>query len=149
MSKKYRKIHLAIIERILPAVSYFLIVLSMGLEIAVRKSMGIHRDLVFRKGIIEKTVLSVEKLNIYKYLILAGIGICTVIIILRRYKINDRLRKYIFLTVGLSILLLMMIISYNKVSLIAYPWMVISVGIMVICQYIRIINGIVNKGNSK
>ncbi|WP_432663040.1 hypothetical protein R9X47_20935 [Wukongibacter baidiensis] len=140
MLRRCRKCHLVVTEKILPVISYFFIVLSIGIEAAARKSMGIHRDLVFRKGALEDTVLSVKLLNIYKWIIIAGIVVCIGIIILRRANIIGRLKQYVFFTVALSIVLLVMIIFYKEVSLIAYPWMVVSVGTAVIFQYIRIIN---------
>jgi len=145
MSKGYRTIHLVMIEKVLPRISYFLIVLSISLEIAARKSMGVHRDLVFRRGVLEKTILSLDVLNIYKWVALVGIGSCIGIMIFKRDNIIDKLKKYTFSTVGLSIVFLVMSIYYNEVSLLAYPWMIGSIGIAVLFQYIRIIAQIINK----
>lgn len=142
MLKRYKKFYLVMTEKILPTILYFIITLSIGLEIAAQKSMGVYRDLIFRKEALENTILHIEILNIYKWIILVGIGACAIIISLRKVNTSDRVKKYIFGTMGLSIVLLIMISFYNKVSFVAYPWMVLSVGLSVLFQYIRIISQI-------
>ncbi|SHK51548.1 hypothetical protein [Paramaledivibacter caminithermalis] len=139
MEKRYNKLYLPIIQKIFTIISCILIILSLGLEAASKKSMGVYRDLVFRKGLLENTILSSNLLNLYKWFLIAGIGSCAVIIILKRIYIIDRMKKYIKATMALSIILLIMILFYNRVGLTAYPLMVVSIGITVVLRYIMII----------
>lgn len=139
MKKKYNELSLQMMQKIFTIISCILIILSLGLEVASKKSMGVYRDLVFRKGLLENTILSSNLLNLYKWFLIAGIGSCAVIIILRRIYIIDRMKKYIKTTMALSIILLIMISFYDRVGLIAYPWMVVSIGITVVLRYIMII----------
>lgn len=139
MVKKYGKIYLVMVHRIFTVISCILIISSLGLEIASRKSMGVYRDLVFRKGILENTILGSDLLNIYKWLTMIGIGVCIIIIFSKRNSIISRAKKYIWTTISFSIVFVIMIIFYNKISWIAYPLMLVSIGITVIFQYIVIV----------
>lgn len=79
-----------------------------------------------------------------------GIVFCIIVFILlkrdyeksSKLKINNGLtytyKKYLMYTIGASILLLIMIIFYDKVTWLAYSWMLLSVLIIVIVQYIRL-----------
>lgn len=140
MTRGFKSVSSLVIEKILPYISYMIILLSIVLEIAAKKSMGFQRDLIYRKGLLENSILTFDLLNIYKWIVLAGIVFCTIIIISKGDTFSDRLKKYIHHTIALSIVFVIMIIFYTKVTLVAYPLMVLSIGISVVFQYIRIVN---------
>jgi hypothetical protein len=111
----------------------------MGVEILSKKSMGVYRELLFRKEILESRIFSPSLLNIYKWILIVGIVYTIIITILRGNYGIDKANRYIKLTMGLSIMLLIMIVFYDKVDLITYPLLVVSISIIVILRYIMII----------
>lgn len=139
MEKKYNKYYLLMLRKVFTVVSYILISLCMGVEILSKKSMGVYRELLFRKEILESRIFSPSLLNIYKWILIVGIVYTIIITILRGNYGIDKANRYIKLTMGLSIMLLIMIVFYDKVDLITYPLLVVSISIIVILRYIMII----------
>jgi hypothetical protein len=150
-NKIYRTVWQRIIEQIMPGVTYFIFAMSIILQKGSESRMGIQRDLMVRNKKLTSSILAPNLLEFYKWGVGIGILFCIVIFnFLKRdsekylnftvkNSLGYRYRKYLIHTAGTNALLLIMLIFYNKATWLAYPWMVLSVLIIVIVQYIRLI----------
>lgn len=148
--KQKRSILSLLVERLLPIFAWLMIILSIGLQIGTQKSMGIYRDLVVRNRVLTNSILTKKLVGVYQWSIWIVIGICLVIFYYHRRRLisqNSDVRKgnlmfrfvkYFRRTMLISIVWFIMIFVDDKVSLLAYPWMVLSVMVMVCIQYLRL-----------
>ncbi len=145
------KVFSKIVEQILPVTSWVIFMMSLVLQIGVQNRMGIQRDLIVRNKKLAATVFSTTYLEGYKLILIAGIAFCIILFIWKRkifshqnisilkWPFSYRWRKYLIYTLAVSILGIIMLAFYNSVSWLAYPWMLLSVLIMVIVQYSRLL----------
>lgn len=137
-----------IVNKVLPAISYTLIILTQILQYLSKKSMGVQRDIVFRNGKITSTVLAQDLLQVYKWMTIIGIIFC-VVILMRNFKYNqydkynrsnNKVFAYTISTLFLTLIFFIMIIKYNSVNLLTYPIIMLCMLIALIIQYIRLVN---------
>ncbi|WP_227762117.1 hypothetical protein [Zhaonella formicivorans] len=129
-----------IFTKILPAVSWLLLLLSLLLQIGVQKRMGIQRDLYVRNRALQQTVFTPELVMLYKLLIL--LVLLWLILFLFRMiirKNNENLSRFAVLTLFGSAFALNLLMFYGKISSPAYPWIVLASLLFVIIQLTRLI----------
>lgn len=151
MIRSFKRFCGVIIESILPSISYIFIIMSLILQFGAQNSMGIYRDLSYRNTLLKNTILTFKLLHLYMLISLIGIFICIGVLyfnnkrikkeafLLKAHNSQNKFSRYLWCTIGISLLFIFMITIYDKIFWIAYPWMVLTVGIGVIIQYIRII----------
>ncbi len=136
-----------IIEKIAPIFSWLFVVLSLALQIGAQNSMGIYRDLVYRNWFLTNTLMTKKFLKIYQWSVLLGIGFCITIFLLRKIRplkdyiigsLEYRWNRYLRRIICLSVVCFCMIIIYERVTWIAYPWILLSILITVCVHYIRL-----------
>ncbi len=147
------------LEYIMPYGAGFLVLVSLLLQYGVKKYMGFQRDLIYRNGVLSKTILSPDRLKLYQWIMLLGIGICLTIYIVKNRKIvqnnfnnnlnnklnnknmnvQNKLMNYLIRTTITSTIGLLLTFYYNKAPWIAYPVTVLTTLILIITQYIRVI----------
>lgn len=139
------------IEKILPMFSWIIFIATLLLQIGVKKSMTINRDLIYRNKILNSSILKSSHLSVYQGILFIGIAFCIFLyfINMKRFsyhklfaKKNDginRLKKYLILTFSMSILCISMLVFYQEVTLLAYPFMMMGALLVVMIQYARLI----------
>lgn len=135
--KKYKVTILnLLINKILPSISYLLIILSISLGPISKNSMLLYRDLIYRNKILNNAIFTKSLLNIY--LIIIILGVLTYIVLLFRNK-NERYKNKIniYITLILSISSLSMIILHDKATGLSYPWILLSLLISLFTHYIK------------
>ncbi|MCM1989745.1 hypothetical protein [Oceanirhabdus seepicola] len=134
---------------IFPILSYILFFMSIYLIKLVDDRMGLQRDLFVRNKKLFTSVLSPELVIIYKIILIIG----TLISIYYMFKVNRQNKSTMFgsktysfkayyygiFSSAVSIAAFAMLFSLEKVDTLAFPWIVISLLIAAIVQYIRII----------
>ncbi|QEK12917.1 hypothetical protein FQB35_11610 [Crassaminicella thermophila] len=138
---KRRDLGAIIIESVMPILSWIFLAMTIGLKRFAENSMGIQRDLIVRNKLLNTSILKENLLSIYKWSLLIGIGICIILFfIFMKKNIKNRLwMKYLIKTVSASSLGILIILYYEKVSSLAYPWMTLGILIVVVIQYIRMV----------
>lgn len=134
---------------IFPILSYILFFMSIYLIRLVDDRMGLQRDLFVRNKNLFTSVLSAELVIIYKIILIIG-TLISLYSIFKGYKENkSRMfgrRTYsfkayyygVFSTV-VSIAAFVMLFSLESADTLAFPWIVISLLIAAVVQYIRLI----------
>lgn len=149
--KEKRSIWSLLVERLIPIFTWVMVVMSLGLQIGAQKSMGVYRDLIVRNRLLTDSILTKSLMGVYQWGIWIGICLCLVIFYYhkrrlipqnylgtRKSNIAFRLVKYCRRTLIVSLIWFIMISVYDQVPMLAYPWMIFSVMVMVCIQYIRL-----------
>src|SRR3954451_13351892 len=123
---------LKIIGRLTFLILQFLVIIAaVVLEDLSTKKMGVNRYLLFSKEEYAELFLSPERLKIYGILFIVGIIVCFILFIVNMKKGSSILLAIIYQIIGLIIL--------SKVTLLAYPFFVLGIWIVIIFQYLWIV----------
>ena len=135
---------------IFPILSYILFFMSLYLIKLVDDRMGLQRDLFVRNKKLFTSVLSPELVIIYKIILIIG----TLISIYFIFKVNRQNKSsmfgsktysfkayyYGFFSIAVSIATFVMLFFLEQAVTLAFPWIMISLLVTVVVQYIRIIH---------
>ncbi len=153
---KKRSVGTIVFGWIVPLFSYILFFMSIYLIRLVDDRMGLQRDLFVRNKKLFTSVLSPELVIIYKILLIIGVLISIYFI----FKVNKENRSTMFgsktpsfkayyygiFSILASIAAFIMLFFLERIDTLAIPWIVISLLIAAIVQYLRLIQYIlVNK----
>lgn len=129
-----------IFTKLLPVVSWLLLIMSILLQFGAQKRMGIQRDLFIRNRVLKQTIFTPELVMLYKLLIMLVLLWLTLFlfrIIFRQNKEN--FSWFAVLTLFGSAFAFILLMFYGKISWLAYPWIVLASLFFVIIQLIRLI----------
>lgn len=126
--------------KILAILSYMFLSFAIVLEILSRKSMLVHRDLIYRNQFLKKYLFNDNILKIYYLIILLSVVIFTIKLIKNNNKyyyksLNNISSKILFI----SILLFLMLIYLKNSTMLAFYLILISVGFILLIKYIEYI----------
>ena len=134
---------------IFPIFSYILFFTSISLIKLVDDRMGLQRDLFVRNKKLLTSVLSPELVIIYTIILIIGalFSIYFIFKVNRQNKLSmfggktHSFKAYYYgiLSIVISIATSIMLFSLKSADTLAFPWIVISLLIVAIIQYIRII----------
>jgi len=139
-----------LIERFIPIIAWLLVVASLGLQFAAQNRMGVYRSLSYRNQVLNEGIFAPGRLDIYSWLIIAGLLLCLLIFGLSERAFSKRNRpigkptleyrwlSYLIRTAFLSGGLVIMFRLYNNVLWLAYPWIVLAVSIVLCVHYFRL-----------
>lgn len=134
-----------IFEKVLPILSYVLFFASIVLQKLGESRMGVSRSLIYRNRILNNTIFLPSLMKLYSIIIILGL-IMYFLIICCKFKrcikpiLADKISiKYFIKTIIISIISIVLLIFYNKVDLIGYPWITLSMLILLLVEYIRTI----------
>lgn len=132
---KYNK---PIFIKILSIISYIFLTFTIVLEILSRKSMLVNRDLVYRNQFIQKYIFIDSILKICFLIVLLSIAIFAVNLIINYKKLFKRPLIYISLKILIiNIILINMLIYYKNSKMIAFSFILMAVGFILLVKYIE------------
>ncbi|WBW98113.1 hypothetical protein [Oceanirhabdus sp. W0125-5] len=140
---------------IFPIFSYLLFFISIYLIKLVDERMGLERDLYVRNKKLFASVLTPELVIVYKIILVIGALLSIYFI----FKVNHKNKSTIFgnksfsfkpyyyslFSIVVSIATFAMLFFIKSADTLAFPWIVITLLIMAIVQYIRIIQYMLTK----
>lgn len=132
---KYNK---PIFIKILSIISYIFLSFTIVLEILSRKSMLVNRDLIYRNQFIQKNIFTDSILKICFSIVLLSLVIVAINLI-RNYKsLFKRPLIYISLKIlFINIILMNMLIFYKNSTMIAFSFILMAVGFILLVKYIE------------
>jgi len=141
-----------LIEYILPLISGILVIASISLQYGVRKYMGLQRDLVYRNKLLTNSILSSNRLNLYQLIVVIGLVFCLIMYFRQKNKHSkysrrfsdstwcNKLNRILTLISLTSIVWLSLTVYYPNSNTLAYPWIILTLLVAIIIQYIRLIH---------
>lgn len=119
-------------------------VAALGLAVVLQnlssRRMGVMRDLVFRRQVLEKTVLSPQMMTVYQFGLLLGAVVCLVLLVRRAGAGQREAPVRGLLGAFVANLVALGLISLPAVErLLAYPVLVPAALIAVVLQYVKLL----------
>lgn len=157
-ARRKRSFMSLLIERFIPALSWLLVTASLALEKFAESRMGVYRSLSVRNQSLNTGLFAPSKLSLYMGIIAIGLAICLLLYVMNRARFSKqgkesgtskgsrtfresserRRLNYLLRTSLLSVLLLVLLWFYPSATWPAYPWIVISTGVVLMTHYLRI-----------
>ena len=129
-----------IIRNILTFIQGFIFIPSIVLEHLSKEKMGVIRYLVFKKQTYQKTFFGSYYINLYKCILIAGSAVCVILFIYNCCKTRDvKLIKSISVAIALNLTGIVFIFNKHIELLNAYHFFLISIFIIIILQYIKLL----------
>ncbi|MTI65055.1 MAG: hypothetical protein FH753_00435 [Firmicutes bacterium] len=134
MEKRFFQI---LIEKIFPSLAWLFFTFVLTLEYLANKSMGFYRHIMVKNQTLKFMTRNLDKI---RWIIIIGIIIILIKVLFNKiYKRTRKKRlKCMVITILMSILLIF-VTSFNTLNIITFPWLVLSIIIIIFFQYIRLI----------
>lgn len=138
--KPCRNRKVTVVKILLTSLEVISLIFAFIMQYLSKKKMGVMRYLVFKNRVYKETFLSNYWMDAYIVCFIIGIAICTIFFIyMSKVKKNNKLKLILIYIIIINAVAIYFIIKIDSIKLLAYPYFLISIFVVSIIEFIRLI----------